>query len=245
MISLFLLASFGINAQNLAGVTGLFNIPSAEMMEEGTFVFGANMMDRNYGGFDYRRTPVYEWDALAVYGTVAFLPWIEGQFRWTHSIGREIQFSPIYAPDRMASLRVRLLKGRDNRYPSVVVGAEDPARFAGSPSPSYYASLYAVATQAFSMANWEVNLTLGYGFDPKFSWMVDRAQFLRQDGVFGGLTIGHRALPGSAIMLEYDSFRWNAGVRVLLFKHLQILAGIYEFKAFSGGLSYRISLWSE
>lgn len=245
LIFLFLLSgciNSPLLAQNLAGISGMFNAPTAQIMEDGTLVIGASMMDRNYGGFKYRGDPEYAWDALGMFASVSALPWVELQFRWTHSVGRTIRINPIYAPDRMMVLRVRVLDGQDHWYPSVTLGAEDPARFFGSGSPSYYASLYMVATKQLNIGGWTADLTAGYGLDPEFPWMVGRAEFIRQRGLFGGIAIGHKQFPGSAVMLEHDSFRWNIGARVLILRHVQLLAGLYDLKAFSGGLSYRFYL---
>jgi hypothetical protein len=226
-------------AQSLSGTTGLFNIPSGRIEKDRTFILGVNFMDRNYGSYKYSKDKDFEYDALATYATLVFLPRIEVQFRYTHLLGREISLKERYFPDRMATIRIQALK--ESRYcPALTVGLQDFAHALGNSlglsSPSYYSANYAVASKQWKVGVLTTDITLGYAV------ALRQAQHLNLNGAFGGMAVGWKRFPGSDIMLEYDSYRWNAAVRVLFFKRLQLLAGWYGMKTLSGGLSWRVSL---
>jgi hypothetical protein len=226
-------------AQALSGTTGLFNIPSGRIEKDRTFLFGANFMDRKYGAYKYSKDADFEYDALATYATLVFLPRIEVQFRYTHLLGREISPKERYFPDRMATIRIQAL--RESKYcPALTVGLQDFAHALGNnlglSSPSYYSANYVVASKNLPIGRLISDFTLGYAVS------LRHAKHLNLDGAFGGLAVGWKRFPGTDFMLEYDSYRWNAAFRVLFFKRLQMLVGWYGMDAISGGLSWRVKL---
>ncbi len=235
LIFAFCLISWHSSAQGLSGTTGLFNIPVGRIPEDRTFIAGAHFLDRHYGGYKYTRDPDFQWDALATFATLVFLPRVELQFRYTHLLGRKINQETKYFPDRMATVRVQAL--RERRWvPAVTVGLQDFAGMLSAfslSSPSYYAANYVVASKKQALGPCVMDLTFGYG------GQLRRVAKVQLDGAFGGLAIGWKGLPGTDFIVEYDSRHWNIAGRVLLFKRLQLLAGWYNLKAFSGGLSWR------
>jgi hypothetical protein len=230
-------------AQSLNGMTGLFNIPTAHMQDDGTLMLSAHYMDRDYGAYKYSKDAEFDYDALTNSATVTFLPWLEAQFRYTHLLGREISQAESYFPDRMMSVRVQAFDGSDREWwPSVVIGFEDIAAVLGASSPSYYASNYLVLSRRFDVEGWKIDATLGYGFSPKFPWMTRTPSRLQQKGLFGGIAIGHAFLRDTELLIEHDSYRWNVATRTRLFGRWQLLAGLYAGRAFGGGLAYRQKL---
>ena len=231
-----------LGAQALGGMSGAFNSPTAEMMDDGTLALGAHFMDRRYGAYRYRKDAAFEYHALATFATASVLPWLEAQFRYTHLLGREISPQTSYFPDRMVSLRVRLLREKGGWMPSLVLGAEDLAALLGSSSPSYYASHYLVASKRLATGSWRGVLSVGYGSDVVFPWMEGRPERLMQDGLFASASLSHSAWPAGSLLVEYDSRRVNLAARLVFFEQLQILAGLYAFRGFGGGISWRIPL---
>lgn len=219
-----------IYGQGLSGTSGLFNIPVAYMLEDRTVILGAHFLHRDYGSYKYETDKLYEWHGVGTFATIAFLPWMEVQFRYTHLVDRVISPSTSYFPDRMTTFRFRLIpEGR--YYPAVSVGFQDMLGCC-----TYFKGNYLVASKSAALAGFRAQGHLGYSMP-----FPDHRNPMRvPEGVFGGISLSLQRYPGLELMLEHDSYRWNIAGRVLLFKHLQILAGWYEWKVFSGGLSWRM-----
>ena len=229
--------SGGVFAQGLSGTSGLFNIPSAEMAEDRTLMTGAHFLHRDYGSYKYGRDQDYQWHALATYASLAFMPWMELQFRYTHLLGREISQTTRYFPDRMISVRVRVL-AQGRVLPALVLGLQDMSYLTGGEEGNaYFASNYIVASRKEEIGGVRVHGHLGYA--------LPQRQGLKQsanEGVFGGISLGPVRHPGMELIVEHDSRRWNVAGKVLLFGRLQVLGGLYAGRAFAGGLSWRTIL---
>ena len=219
-----------VYGQGLSGTSGLFNTPVAYMAKDGTVFLGAHFLHRDYGSYKYATDKSYEWHGLGTFATMAFLPWMEVQFRYTHLLDRVISPSTKYFADRMTTFRFRLIA--EGKYvPAVAVGFQDVLGCC-----TYFKSNYVVASKTASLAGLSVQGHLGYSTP----FAEHRNPNRVPEGLFGGMSLSLQRYPGLELLLEHDSHRWNVGGRVLLFKHLQILAGWYEWKAFSGGLSWRM-----
>ncbi len=239
----FILALGAVQAaygQGLSGSSGLFNIPVAYFPEDRSAVVGAHFLHRDYASYKYRTDKTYQWHGLATFVTVAFLPRVEVQFRYTHLLGREISSTTRYFPDRMLSLRFLAL--RERRYlPALALGLQDPTYLLGG-AGGYYASNYAVASKTFRRGSFLLQSHLGYGFAPLEIGRRRPPDYVPYEGLFGGMSLRWVRLPGAEGLLEHDSRHWNVGVKVLFFNRLQVLAGLHEGRAFSGGVSWR-SVW--
>ena len=75
-----------------------------------------------------------------------------------------------------------------------------------------------------------------------FLEMEGRPERLMQDGLFASASLSHSAWPAGSLLVEYDSRRVNLAARLVFFEQLQILAGLYAFRGFGGGISWRIPL---
>ena len=234
----FILALGAVQAacgQGLSGSSGLFNIPVAYFPEDRSAVVGAHFLHRDYASFKYSRDKTYQWHGLATFVTVAFLPRVEVQFRYTHLLGREISSTTRYFPDRMLSLRfLALREGR--RLPALALGLQDQTYLLGG-AGGYYASNYVVASKTICSSPFRIQGHLGYGL-PRLATRSSPSQ-VYYEGLFGGVGLRWVHLPGAEWMLEHDSQHWNTGIKVVFFKHWQVLDGLHQGRGFSGGVCWR------
>lgn len=216
------------NGQSLNGLTGLLNIPSADMQEDGTFFAGVNYINQvtiqNYQGDPFDR---YAW-----YFDITFLPFLEVNFRST-TLKNPEDHSKKYNVDRMASLKLRVLKER-KYWPAIVIGAHDVYKLFPGNGNQFFTALYIVATKHLSVGKSDFSFTLGYGFNVH--------ENIQYDGVFGGISYSPSFLRQMNIIAEYDGNTFNLGGNVLLFKHLYLFGMVQDFRYLSGGIAYRIYL---
>jgi hypothetical protein len=168
------------------------------------------------------------------FATVTFLPRIELMFRYTNLMGEKPIQRRGYFMDRMVAGRLLILKESDH-IPALLFGMHDPGNEAGFTANRYYGANYVVTSKAVQFRGFFTDLHLGYAFD-----LFDQPTETF-DGVFGGFSVTHSKLPQVELMLEHDSFRINAGAKILILKRIQILAGLIELKRPAGGISYRHS----
>jgi len=218
-------------AQSLSGTTGLFHIPTAEMMPDRTIMAGLNQMPAEYslygGGIRDNRSG---------FVTVTFLPRVELMFRYTYLLGVD-RSSPTSGPfmDRMVAGRLLILRENGSR-PALLLGVHDPGMAVDLAVNKYFGANYLVSSKNLDAAGFSAGLHLGYAF----KMLNEETQVF--DGIFGGISLSHQQLPWFQIMAEHDSFRWNAGAKLLLLNRIQIMAGLMELKRPAGGISYRVTL---
>ena len=214
-------------AQSLTSMTGLLNIPSAEMNPDGTLIFGCHYLDRHFIVYGSGR-----FDCLAWYATITFLPCLEISLRSTRllhsaSIGR-------HTVDRMPSLRLRLLK-EGSILPSIVIGAHDFATGARETGVNQsFGAAYLAASRHISFRGNNLGLTLGRG-EARFR----HNQFV---GWFGGIDFSRRILVPVHLIAEYDADNINVGLKLFLFNHLQLLGLWQGLEEFSGGIYWHLYL---
>lgn len=100
-------------AQRSLGVSGLLNIPSADMQEDGTFMAGGNylpqeMLPQEWG-----------YNSGNYFVNLTFLPFMEVAYRCTLL---KVESTGKWNQDRSVSLRLRPLK-EGKWWPSVVIGS--------------------------------------------------------------------------------------------------------------------------
>jgi hypothetical protein len=214
---------FGTNAQTLTGMTGLLNIPSADMQADGTFIMGANYLPKI-------NQPVWGYNTGNYYFNLTFLPFLEVAYKCTllkiKSTGRYTN------QDRSATIRLRLIKEKEN-IPAVTIGIHD-LYTENKKSNQYFGATYIVLTKHFQVNDIIFGVTSGYGTDA-----LRHSQFV---GPFGGLTLAHTSFKTLTLMSEYDSKGINLGGTLLLFNHLYLLSMAQQLKYFTGGVAYRIYL---
>ncbi|CAN5248107.1 YjbH domain-containing protein [soil metagenome] len=231
---LFLIASVyteSSGAQSLTGTTGLFHIPTAEMMPDRTFMAGLNQIPAEYSlyGRDIH-------DNRAGFVTVSFLPRVELMFRYTYMLGVD-RSSTTSGPfmDRMVAGRLLILRETVSR-PALLLGVHDPGMAMDLAANKYFGANYLVSSKNLVAGGFSAGLNLGFAFEI----LNEETQVF--DGIFGGISLSHQQTPWFQIMAEHDSFRWNAGAKLLLLNRIQIMAGLMELKRPAGGISYRVTL---
>ncbi|MDZ4806231.1 MAG: YjbH domain-containing protein [Candidatus Eisenbacteria bacterium] len=207
---------------SLAGTTGLINTPTPHVALEGTIHVGYSHIPREFA-YEGRGSLRNEYGYL----TVGFLPWVEASLRATVLPGEYlIEDVPVDAVDRMGSLRIQ------SPWPggrtTLGAGVEDIR------GTRRFHSLYLVASQSigpgFDRPGAEV--TLGYGLRS-----LTAARYLL-DGVFGGVQL--QLTPWAITMAEYDSEKWNGGVRVIMLSRLSAQLALLNFEELSGGVSWSV-----
>ena len=139
-LMLVFLPAGGEGAVSLAGTSGLINIPTADILEDGEIVFGASYMESNYTHFD---DVVYPITPLGL--VLGYLPGLELSARLTVINGAPPQTAGLGDyKDGMASVQIRLK--REGRYlPAVALGARDVYGFA------LFNALYGVISKRFPL----------------------------------------------------------------------------------------------
>ncbi|WP_258102303.1 YjbH domain-containing protein [Marinoscillum pacificum] len=225
---LFLFIQYQVPGQSLTGLQGLIVTPSAEMHPNGTFVLGTSYFDHH--NFEYG---FYEYNGLAGYASLTFLPFVELSFRYTSQI-RTISRENRNFPDRMPSFRIRALK-ESKWLPAVAFGLHDISSVDGGGAKHFEAS-YLVLTKNFTIIQLNIKANSGYGFG------ILNAKHHELLGYFGGFTLSHGNFNHLQAIIEYDSRDINAGLKLLLWNHLQLLAVTREMKYLEGSISYRMTM---
>lgn len=219
----FALASFfqfgNSIASSLTGNTGLVTIPTAEMLEDREIRFGLNWLDKKYVPYAAGKRNV-----IVPYFTTGYLPLLEVSLRLTRLATRHPPRSHAGIGDRMASVRLRLYN-ESGFFPSVVLGVHDPY------GNSFFYSSYLVTSKRFQAAYTAMSFHLGYGIDR------DEAMGNQFVAAFGGVSLS--PMRHLALMLEYDSERFNCGALVSLFGRFDVLLALLNLDTFSAGVSYR------
>ena len=217
---------FQVKSQSLSGLNGLGLTPSAEMHPNGTFILGGSYFDHH--NFEYG---FYQYNGVAGYASLTFLPFVELSFRYTSQL-RTISEENNNFPDRMPSFRLRLLK-ETNQLPAIAVGMHDISSVSGGGAKHFEAS-YLVLTKNFTVSDYLLKINGGYGFG------ILSASHHELEGVFGGLSIAHQDFSNYELILEYDSRDINAGIKALFWNRLQLLALVREMKYLEGSISYHM-----
>ncbi len=225
-ILLFILTSFlSTNAQSLSGLSGLFNIPTADLIGDTNINIGANYLERNhlkYGGGKK--------DVIAPFVTIGFLPFLEVSIRITRQLN---YVGESHVMDRMFSGKLKFIE--EGRYlPSITLGLHNP--YSTDPGAKHFTSTYIVLSKNLYFDSFFNNMhfTLGYGSD------IIKAADYQYIGLFGGMSL--KVFDLIELIGEYDAERFNTGIRLTLFNHIKLLGGFMDLKHFSGGAAFSFVL---
>lgn len=220
-IFLFVLISFlPVSAQSLSGLTGLFNIPTAEIVQDGSIAMGANYLERNHLKYANGKK-----DVIAPFVTVGFLPFLELSIRITRQLNFQGEH---HVMDRMFSGKINFLTEKET-LPAITVGFHNP--YSTEPGAKHFTSTYLVLSKNIktgSIIN-KLHFTIGYGSK------IIKAYDYQYIGLFTGASIS--LFDSIELMGEYDAERFNAGLRITLLNHIKLLGGFVDLKHFSGGAS--------
>lgn len=207
-------------------MSGLISIPTAEINSDNTLNFGTSFINRNITDYAYGVR-----DIINVYANISYLPFLELGIRIT----RQLNYSgDSHVMDRMFSFRLKVLN--ESEYlPALAVGANNP--YSTLEDANHFNSSYIAVTKNISIDEFvnKLSFTLGYGSD--FIKAADY-QFI---GIFGGINIAFFE-ESLNVLLEYDAERVNTGTRLNLFRHLNLLFGLMDFRYFSGSVNFSITL---
>ena len=211
-----------LKSQTLNGMSGLLNIPSADMQADGTFIMGANYLPEI-------NQPTLGYNTGNYYFNLTFLPFLEVAYKLTIL---KMEQTGTYNQDRSFSVRLRLLKEK-GCLPSATIGVHDIYSSSGKDRQHFNAT-YIVFTKHFNLNRTVIGVTSGYGTDK-----LVKSQFV---GLFGGLSLAHSDFKPLTLMADYDCKGINLGGSLLLFNHLYLLSMYQHLKYFTGGIAYRIYL---
>jgi hypothetical protein len=242
LFGFIMLCGAALKAQSLTGLSGGYSIPTADFQKDKTLILGYSFLNKKYYD-NYVRSKKYNFSAG--YFTLTFLPFAEVSVRVTYPNGYNAEHENIIIGDRMISGRLQPLK--ETRYlPSVVVGLQgfykttggDDLLNIGGKGASYFNSSFIVLTKNLrpDILFEKIGITAGYGSDIV---AANTHQFI---GLFGGVSISPKKMDYLELMMEYDADKWNVGMRLVLFKHVVLLAGLEGLDAFSFGVNYRLVL---
>lgn len=217
-----------INGQSLTGMTGFYNIPSANIIEDAQINFGSSFINKKY----LKYTGMQK-DVAALFLTFGFIPNVEisGRFsRVLKYVGNS------HNVDRVASVKIRFISESIN-IPAVALGLHNP--ISGLEDANHFNSTYFVTTKNITLVEniFVLSLTIGHGFD----WIkAADHQFI---GTFGGFLFrfGNEA-NNIELIVDNDAERWNGGLRVKLFRFISIMGGAQGFDAFSGNVAFMFIL---
>jgi len=215
----FLLVSGVVSAQSVTGTSGLIHIPSARMLEDGQLVLGAAYIPKPYfQRYDRRINP-----GLNTYITVGFFPFLEVMFRYTHELNVPVNPETRYFPDRMFTIRGRLLK--EKKYlPAIVLGLQDASAIFGDTclNCSNYSAIYFVGSKNIESDYGKFDLSMGYAFDYKELKAKD------YKGVFGGVSFSPNFYEKASFLFEHNSKGFNTGIRWIAFSRFNLMIGFWN-----------------
>ena len=216
--------------QSLSGVPGYVRVPKATFFEDGTLFFGSGFLPQQYLPYTQNN-----YDALAVYGSVTFLSFVEIDLRVTRILG--LPEGSNHVVDRVPTIRFRILKEK-KWIPAVTIGLHDVVTSLESGVARHFGASYLVLTKNFHIPAWYFNIetTAGFGLS-SFIWKNNELM-----GFFGAVAFSHDKAPWLSLMFDYDGVIPNAGLRVVFFKHLNLTAGFLNFSALTGSVSYQFRI---
>ena len=207
--------------QSVTGTSGLIHIPSARMLEDGQLVLGAGYIPKPY----FQRFGRSINPGLNTYITYGILPFVEVMFRYSHELNMPVNARTQYFPDRMFTLRVRLVN-ENKIVPALVFGLQDASLILGNTDliATNYSATYFVSSKNFKFNFGNIDVSIGYSFD---FLQLKSKDYL---GFFGGLSFIPNFYKKISISLEHDSKGINSGLKWNPFKPINLMIGVWDLK---------------
>jgi len=219
VVIVFLVVSGVVSGQSVTGTTGLIQIPSARMLEDGQLVLGAAYIPKPYF-FRYGKNINPGVNSYITYG---ILPFVEVMFRYTHELNTPVNIETQYFPDRMLGFRARLLN--EKKYlPAIVLGLQDASAIFGDTclNCSNYSATYFVGSKNFKTDFGNFDLSVGYAFE--FLELKSKDYM----GVFGGISFSPNFYKNASILFEHNSKGINAGINVIVLSRFNLMFGLWN-----------------
>ena len=208
-----------VSAQSVTGTSGLIHIPSARMLEDGQLVLGVAYIPKPYfQRYERRLNP-----GLNTYVTYALFPFLEVMFRYSHELNVPVNPETDYFPDRMFTLRVRLLK-ETNYLPAIVFGLQDAGLLTKVAcfNCTNYSATYFVGSKNIESGFGNFDLSIGYAFDFMELKAID------YKGVFGGVSFSPKFYENASFLFEHNSKGFNTGIRLNIFSRFNLMFGMWN-----------------
>ncbi len=231
-IILFFLTSI-CYSQSVNGTSGLINIPSARMLSDEKLVIGMSFIPKPY----FQRFNKNDNSGINTYLTYAILPFVEIMFRYTHELNKPVTPPSAsergYFPDRMGSIRIRLLN-ENSKIPALVFGLQDPTAlfFNTCLSCTNYSTTYFVLNKDIKNNFINMDLTIGYAF-PFFALQPKNI-----DGIFGGISLKPKNFEKLGLLIEKYSKTINVGLKFETFKKANLMIGFWDLKKMTFSINY-------
>ena len=237
--------SINMSAQEFTMMSGMMNIPTAEVAPSGTVRLGAAWLNREMtpDQFNYRGK---KYDTANFGVGVAFFDWLEASFGFTLLKWKSSKYPErhmrFYNEDRHLNVKLRPLK-EGKWWPAIAIGMDDidVPKYIGKPDDkgrwnNYYQNVYGVMSKHFDFnQGGELSVHLGYRYytnDPNEDC----------SGVLGGVAYRPNFCRDLRVMAEWDGRNVNAGVDWLGWKRLYLQAGVTNGKYPFGVISYHYTI---
>ena len=242
LTSLLLLIGAQLQAQQMIGTTGGFNIPTAEMQPSGTFLGGINYIGKGMiAGENTKRADDcwnFEYNTGLFYFNFTPFSWLEVSFGETMLRSKYTKYNkPLddyeyQRTDRLMTFRVRPLK-ETTFLPAIVIGANDPWQDTGH---NVYSSAYIVGSKHIHSrllaSEWLVTLGYAKSFDKADTY----------NGILGGIKYTPDFWKEGSLSIEYDSKGVNVGLQARFFHHISLFAFTRDFSIFNAGIRYEYTI---
>ena len=217
-------------SQSVTGTSGLIHIPSARMLEDGQLVLGAAFIPKPY----FRRYNKRINPGLNTYITYGILPFVEVMFRYTHELNMPVNTTTRYFPDRMLTIRARLLN--EKKYlPALVIGLQDMSAYIINTCKvcSNYAATYIVLSKNLKLNFGNFDFSMGYAED-----LFD-LRYKDLDGVFGGISFTPNIFDKVSISIEHNSKGFNTGLKLAPIKIFNFMIGVWDLNKPTFSFNYK------
>lgn len=235
-----LLTVIAAKGQNTVGVSGLINVPSAEMNTEGDARIGANYLNSHQlpeGGFRHNGE---RYNTADFYLNVTPLSWAE--VAYTFTLMRAEGTGKYTDKDRQFSVKLNPLR-EGKWYPAIAIGCNDvegairaDMKNEDVKTNDFFSYYYVATTKHFNVCNGSIGVNVVYRHCPN-------QHNKRWEGFVGGLTYTPYFAKNIRGIVEYTGDEVNIGADCLLWKHLFLQGVLTDGKYFSGGICFQTNLF--
>ena len=255
VITVLLMTMFTCRAQFSDSSTGLLQMPTADMQDDGTFMITNNFLNQhatsakwNYDTFQYG-IYVSFWKRIEI-GYVCTI--FNGA--WDPNPNKSWRWTIMRNQDRHFVGRVCLLREGEfglNWMPSLVVGVSDPVTGSGGDyikpegvgeiGNGYFNRNYVVLTKHFTTSWGQLGVHAGYQFNRRADYPINnpcmgvnwRPVWLQQKGIFDHLDL----------IAEYDSRTVNVGFITSIWDNrFEAMFELQNFRWINFGLRYKLRI---
>ena len=234
-----LLYVLGVSAQQYYGMSGLINIPSADMDTVPVAHIGAHYLNEHMVP-DIMKLDGKKYNSWTNYLSVQPFRWIEVGYGYTlqkyHKNADPNEKVGFYSKDRYFSVRIQPVREK-KWWPSVVIGGQDiwGSYDKGHSESNFYRNFFVVASKHVELWRQCFGIHLAYRY-----WTQDYNK--RWNGVVGGLTFQPSFYRSLRLIGEYDGEYVNIGADCTLWRYVMLQASLQKCKYFSGGICLRVPM---